>query len=87
MTRDQEIVKQLQHRLKGQNWNPDGECGHWDHSHQPCCYYDKQGRLTHLHLCHLKLTQLPSEVWRYSSLQELYLWGHGSEQAQTNVTV
>jgi len=42
--------------------NPDGECGHWEHSQQPCCYYDKQGRLTYIYLCHLKLTQIPSEV-------------------------
>ena len=73
MIRDQDRVKQLQ-RLLG-NWDPDGICANVSHIKKPKrCEYDRQGRLINLHLCGLKLAQIPSEVWQFSSLQELDLF-------------
>lgn len=74
MAQDQEIVKQLQQRLK--NWDPNGQCT--VHRTGPprdkcCTYYDEHGRLYGLHLCALDLVQVPSEVWQCSSLQRLDL--------------
>src|SRR5438045_1828622 len=69
-SRDQAMVKQLQRRLK--NWNPDGLCNFHSRSHD-CATYDEQGRLIELHLCQLRLTQIPWEVWQFSSLQSLDL--------------
>src|SRR5436309_1363960 len=70
MTRDREIVKQLQRRLPA--WNPDGLCK-THHDKSKCCEYDEQGRLVTLHLCELKLAQIPSEVWQFLALQYLFL--------------
>lgn len=69
MTRDQDMVKQLQRRLK--NWDPDERCK--VHYQCPQCKYDEQGRLIELHLCRLELAQVPLEVWQFLALQELYL--------------
>jgi len=74
MTRDQEIVKQLQQRLPG--WNPDGRCTFPFHGHERCCEYDEQGRLIKLHSCRLGLAQIPSEIWQFSALQDLSLSGN-----------
>ena len=74
MIRDQDIVKQLQRRLR--NWSLDGLCpihasrNSWN---QPCCEYDEQGRLIELHLCELELRHVPSDIWQCSSLESLYL--------------
>jgi TIR domain-containing protein/Leucine Rich Repeat (LRR) protein len=70
MACDQGMVKQLQQRLK--IWNPDRQCT--THSqHKQCCTYDEQGRLSILDLCGLELSQVPPEVWSFSSLRQLYL--------------
>src|SRR6266851_1906365 len=87
MARDQELVKQLQRRLR--DWDPEGQCKLHDNAErilsngpflieslpypERCCEYDEQGRLITLHLCQLGLTQIPSEVWQILSLQELSL--------------
>src|SRR5579875_118167 len=74
MSRDQDIVKQLQQRLK--DWGPNRECSYHFLSigtGEHCCEYDEQGQLIALHLCGLELAQIPSEVWQLSSLLLLYL--------------
>jgi internalin A len=70
MVRDQEMVKQLQRRLR--DWDPEGRCKR-GHSAKQCCEYGEQGRLITLHLCELELAQVPSEVWQFLALQRLYL--------------
>jgi hypothetical protein len=69
MTSDQEIVEQFQRHLR--NWDPDGKCPSHDWGQN--CTYDKQGHLIKLHLCGQDLTQIPSDVWQCSMLQDLYL--------------
>lgn len=69
MSRDQEMVQQLQQRLKG--WNPRGRCK--KESDEKCCEYDGQGRLIKLHFCKCMLSSVPPEVWQFSSLRELGL--------------
>lgn len=71
LTRDQDRVKRLQRCLG--NWDPDGRCEWHKVKH---CEYDQQRRLMKLHLCELKLAQVPSEVWQFLSLQELGLSGN-----------
>jgi Leucine-rich repeat (LRR) protein len=79
MARDQEIVIQLEQRLSDWNpdpghlrqWNPEQEC---ENHPQHCCEYNEQGQLLVLHLCDLGwLSQIPSELWLFSSLQVLDL--------------
>lgn len=69
MGHDQEVVKQLQRRLK--NWNPNKQCK--SHPSDKCCEYTHKGRLWSLHLCNMDLEQLPSELWQISSLEFLHL--------------
>lgn len=45
----------------------------YDSDEKPRCVFDPQGRLIELHLCYLKLSQIPSDVWQFSSLQRLNL--------------
>src|SRR5437868_5680947 len=90
MTHDQALMKQLQQHLPG--WTdrtitfdrPSYSGGHWslvddiyDSDEEPRCVFDPQGRLIELHLCYLKLSQFPSDVWRFSSLQRLNLSNNG----------
>lgn len=77
MTRDQKLVQQIQHRLPnfdydGPYFDPDWPCRMhpWVEKR---CRYDQRGHLLELHLCELRLSQVPSQVWRFSALQELYL--------------
>jgi internalin A len=69
MASDQELMKQLQQRLR--DWSPDRQCSY--HMGKQCCTYDDQGQLIELHLCQLGLTQVPWEVWQCSTLQRLFL--------------
>jgi TIR domain/Leucine rich repeat len=69
MGHDQEVVKQLQRRLK--NWNPNKRCK--SHPADTCCEYTYEGRLWALHLCNVDLEELPSELWQISSLELLTL--------------
>ncbi len=70
MTRDQKLVQQLQRRLP--NFDPDWPCRMhpWVEKR---CRYDQRGHLLELHLCELRLSQVPSQVWQFSALQALYL--------------
>src|SRR5258708_9890130 len=61
LSRDQELVERLKQRF--------AEYPSHDWKEQ----YDEQGRLLQLSLDELKLTQLPSELWQFTSLQGLYL--------------
>ncbi len=61
LSRDQELVERLKQRFAEY---PSHEWGE---------QYDEQERLLYLNLCELKLTQLPPELWQFTSLQQLDL--------------
>src|ERR1700730_16434962 len=61
LSRDQELVERLKQRFAEY---PSHEWGE---------QYDEQERLLYLNLCELKLTQLPPELWQFTSLQGLDL--------------
>ena len=64
LSHDQELVKRLKRRFI------------WKFFHGWVDQYDGEGRLLFIYLHNLKLTQLPPELWQFTSLQTLYLWSN-----------
>jgi len=69
MASDQELVNRIQQSVRG--WYPNEKCPM--HRSLKNCSYDKQGKLSTLHLCTLGLTQIPLETWQFTSLYILSL--------------
>lgn len=79
---DHDILKRLQRSLRGK-WNPDRECS--VHTGSKRCEYVSRRRVIDLltfsrqigvykiHLCGLGLTQVPSEIWEFRHMNELFL--------------